>query len=274
MPTVSRVTIVAALPSEAEAIAQRFGLSCVCEQPFTVYEGTDTCVIVSGIGAEQSAAAVGFMAGRRTRAERDIWINCGIAGHRSLALGTPVLADKVSAAGVEDTWYPSLLFDAPCRTGEIKTFDRAISAYPQAPCCDMEAAGFMAAATAVAQSECVHVLKIVSDNAQSDLGRITRAFVRELINDNVACLTALVERLRGLAALLPVGPHDGALDAMLVRWHFTYAQTAQLRRLHARYRALADDVNGFGQGIDACTNAAQVLRAIETGVDALPLRVA
>ena len=274
MPSMSRVTVVAALPSEAEPIAQRFRLSCVCEQPFTVYEDADTHLIVSGIGVEHSAAAVGFIARRRTRADGDIWINCGIAGHRSLTLGTPVLGDKVSSAVGEGTWYPSLLFDAPCRTGEIRTFDRAVSTYPQAPCCDMEAAGFMAAATAVAHSECVHVLKIVSDNAQSDLSRITPAFVRKLINDNVANLTTLVERLREVAALLPVDLDDDALDAMLKRWHFTYAQTAQLRRLHARYRALADDVHGFGHGIDACTNAAQVLKAIETGVDALPLRVA
>ena len=273
MPALPRVTIVCALSSEAAAVVDRFGLSGVGANPFKTYEGSDLRVIVSGMGAALSAAAVGFMAGDATRADRGIWINYGIAGHCTLATGTAILADKVSSAGADDTWYPSLLFDAPCQTGEVKTFAQPVTAYPAHACCDMEAAGFMPAAMAVAQGELVQVLKIISDNAQAGLDGVNRGVVRELMDGGVACLTTLIERLRALAERLPVAQHDDALDAILERWHFTYAQNKQLHHLHTRFIALSADVEGFRHGIDACANAAQLLRQIEATVDSLPLRV-
>ena len=185
-----------------------------------------------------------------------------------------MLADKVSSACNGDAWYPSLLFDAPCLTGEVKTFEQPVTTYPPDPCCDMEAAGFMAAAMAVAHGEFVHVLKFISDNARSGLDHIDRAFVRDLVAENAQCLSALIERLRGLSGRLAYNYDDGALEALLARWHFTHAQGEQLRRLYRRYRALAPDARDFDRGIQGCTNAAQVLQQIETRVDALPLRVA
>lgn len=274
MPPESRVTIVCALPSEAAPIAVRFALTRIGDEPFQVYEGGDTRLVISGLGAALSAAAVGFMAERGTRADGDIWVNCGIAGHRYLDCGTPVLADKVSSATSADTWYPSLLFEAPCTTREVQTFAQPVTAYPAESCCDMEAAGFMAAATVVTQSELVHVLKFVSDNARSGLAHINRGFIRELMTDKAAYLLALLERLRGITAQLPQRHDDRALESMLERWHFTYAQTAQLRRLYARHRALAAGADDFAHGIETCANAAQVLRQIETRIDTLPLRVA
>lgn len=273
MPALSTVNIVTALSSEAAPIRDALGLRRVSMEPFEIYEGAGLRLVISGVGTLLSAAAVGFVGGRAGASGSDIWINCGIAGHRNLALGTPVLADQVTSPPAGRSYYPSILFDAPCRTGTVSTFDQPVTTYPHEVCCDMEAAGFVTAAAALTHGELVHVLKIVSDNASSDFHSINREQVRALIGGGVACLTALVDCVRTVAALLPPALDQRRLAEILQRWRFTHAQSEQLRRLHLRYETLTNGAGRFGLDLDGCRSAAEVLGHLEAFVDSLPLRV-
>ena len=273
MPTVPTVNIVTALCGEAAPIRDALGLRRVSTEPFEIYEGAGLRLVISGVGTLLSAAAVGFVGGRDSASGCDIWINCGIAGHRNLALGTPVLADRVTSATAGRSYYPTILFDAPCRTGTVSTHDYPVTAYPSDACCDMEAAGFVTAAAALTHSELVHVLKIVSDNAASSLHMINRERVRALMRGGVTCLTALVERVRTVAALLPPALDQRCPAGILQRWRFTHAQSEQLRRLHQRYEALTSGAGRFGSDLNDCRSASEVLGHLEAVVDSLPLRV-
>jgi hypothetical protein len=229
-------------------------------------------LLISGVGRIQCQAAVEFMSDQYDHTNHSIWINYGIAGHRKLSLGTAVIADKVSTVADETTWYPSLLFDVPCRTGEITTFDAPITTYPSNVCCEMEASGFLTAASKIAPNELCHVLKIVSDNEEAGIENINRESIQTLIRNNLDILHTLVERLSSLASQLPEAVDHNSLDSILRLKHFTYAQMEQLGQLNRRYRALLNTDKEFQVDLEGCATAAQILDKLARHINAIPLR--
>ncbi len=191
------------MPSEAQALVEHWRLNALRERPFRVYGDGDLRVLVSGVGSHASAAAVGYAAGLDDSRADDIWLNIGIAGHAHHALGTPLLAARVSHHGRDGAWYPSLLFTPPCAAAELVTHDVAVTDYPAEACCDMEAAGFMAATSRIASGDLVQVFKVVSDNAESGIAVIERTRVHGLMHAALPTITALLERLRAVALRLP-----------------------------------------------------------------------
>ena len=68
------------------------------------------------------------------------WLNIGIAGHGSQAVGTALLAHKVVDAASGKPFYPTFA-PPPCRTTLLRTVDRVQSPAGDAAY-DMEASGF------------------------------------------------------------------------------------------------------------------------------------
>ena len=189
MAILPQINLSCALASEASPVIEHFGLELMTTQPFKIYSRANTRLIISGIGKIHCQAAVEFMSDQHDHLNRSIWINYGIAGHRELNLGTAVVADKVSSADEGTVWYPSLLFDVPCRTGEITTFNAPITTYPNDACCEMEASGFLTAASRIAPNELCHVLKIISDNQKTGIENINRGFIETQIRNNLDILS-------------------------------------------------------------------------------------
>src|SRR3989304_3879721 len=61
---------------------------------------------VSGPGKTNTAAAVSYTHTLFNSLPGDAWLNIGIAGHRALAIGTPILAHRIEDAGSGQCWYP------------------------------------------------------------------------------------------------------------------------------------------------------------------------
>ncbi|CAN0442731.1 unnamed protein product, partial [Phaeothamnion confervicola] len=239
----ARLSIICALASEAQPLIEHWRLPSLRERPFRVFGDEQAQIVISGVGSHACAAAVGYAAGLRDARADDIWLNLGIAGHGTHDLGTALLAARISHHGRDGAWYPSLLFTPPCAVAELETHDRAVSDYPPQACCDMEAAGFMAATSRVANGDLVQVLKVVSDNAASGIAGIERQRVHGLMRDALPVILTLVLRLREVAARLPLVTGDGDAAALLERWHFTHAQGTQLRQLLRRRALLAGDAS-------------------------------
>lgn len=271
MSEAAGITVVCALASEAQALIAHWRLKAQRERPFRVYGDGQTRVVISGVGSHASAAAVGYAAGMREERSDDIWLNLGIAGHGSHALGTALLAARVSHHGREGAWYPSLLFTPPCAAAELVTYDHAVTDYPPQACCDMEGAGFMAATSRIASGDLVHVMKVISDNAESGIAGIEKNRVHSLMQDALPTVLELIARLREVAARLPSARRDEQSDALLTRWHFTHAQGTQLRQLLQR-RALLTPGVALDEGrIASCRDAAALLAQLREEVDSLPL---
>ncbi|MBK8957203.1 MAG: hypothetical protein IPM80_01920 [Proteobacteria bacterium] len=183
MSALPAITVVCALPSEAQALVGHWRLALRRERPFRVYGDGPARVVVSGVGSHASAAAVGYAAGLADAGGDHMWLNLGIAGHVSHAVGTPLLAARITHHGREGAWYPSLLF-------------------------------------------------------------------------------------------LPVIATDTGAEALLARWHFTHAQTLQLRQLLQRRALLTAQATPDLSSLVSCRDASALLARLREEVDALPLPAA
>lgn len=196
------LNIVTALPAEAEPLIARFLLKKYSNGPsvplFSNPSGTIR-LAVSGVGKKRAQEAVSALADCTPSPDRSIWINAGIAGHRDLPVGTPVLAGRIKDEATGQSWDLDPPFDPPCRIASVTTVERPVETFHNGDVYDMEASGFYSAASRIAPRERVHVIKIISDNHRSPIRNISRTGVTELVTRNlpvVAKLARLLGRLR------------------------------------------------------------------------------
>ena len=81
----------------------------------------------------------------------------------------------------------------------------------------------------------------------------------------------MFERLRELAARLPQQSDDSCATALLSRWHFTYAQTTQLRQLLQRHSLLIGPATFDPAQLGEPRNSSELLARLRHIVDSLPL---
>ncbi len=261
------ITLVTALPSEARPLAAHFSLAPILERPFRVFASDSLRLVISGVGCEAAAAAVGFAAGLHAPDSGDVWVNIGIAGHRDLARGSALLGGRVRRHGSTRSWYPSQLIATSLPVLDVVSYDEPVSDYPAAHCCDMEAAGFIAAADRVADGDLVQVCKIISDNAASGLQAINRAYVEQLLSARLADIEGLLDALRQVAREVRADDDPAALAEVLARWHFSHALELKLRRCVRRYRALQPGRSWPGDvPLDDCTSARAVVARLEAAL--------
>ncbi|MGB3562367.1 MAG: hypothetical protein WBH85_10350 [Thermoanaerobaculia bacterium] len=182
-----------ALPAEARPLVARLGLRSLDQgDPFRIWEGDGTTLIVSGVGKMAAAAAVAHLRQRLSGSSIGGWINVGIGGHRSYPLGSPILASEVRDATSGQRWSPAIPFSPPCRTDAVLTVERVERLYPEAVVYDMEASGFYEAALHGGDPGLVQVLKVVSDNKTSSVDRVSGARVEQLLEASADTIENLV----------------------------------------------------------------------------------
>jgi hypothetical protein len=164
------VTLLVALPAEAKPLRHSLGL--VRDNRFTalpLYRRGSLALAITGSGPEAAQAGVARLT--RQLPETQSWINCGIAGHPALPLGTPVTIDRLRCSG--EAHYTDLetlgegLVRQPLITHPEPTFD-----YGAPACVDMEAAYLYAALQEHTPEPHFYCLKVISDNTQSRGTRI------------------------------------------------------------------------------------------------------
>ncbi len=239
-----RVNFVVALGAEAQPLIDHFSMSPVSSgRGFRSFANSDRglALVLSGVGRAAAAAAVSHLAGDDTD---PAWLNVGIAGHRSLPIGAPRMAHKVHCASSARSWYPPLVFEAPCPTATVRTVDCATSDFPTDDLYDMEAAGFYEIAARFASHELVHSFKVVSDNRTHPAETLTADSIGSLIGDSLETIDALIEPLQRLSAeLCQWRIEPTALAQLLQASHFTTTQRRQLRRLLRRWSVVCSQVD-------------------------------
>ena len=230
--------LVVALAAEARPLLAFHRLQGVSDHPYRICAGEQTHLIVSGVGKIAAAAATAYL--RALIGDTPAaWLNIGIAGHGSQAVGTPLLAHKIVDAASGKPFYPTFTAPPPCRTTLLHTVDRAQPATGDVAY-DMEASGFCEAAQRFATSERVHCLKVVSDNPQSPYQTLNAEKVEALIETQLDAVAQVGEHLRALSQQLHALHADPpGLAELTTRWQFTTTQQHQLRGLLARWQALS-----------------------------------
>ncbi len=145
------INLLTALSGEARPLISALRLKRLNEcRAFACYEGEyqhhPVHLVVSQPGILAAATATAWLQGYLNGLQ-SAWLNIGIAGHGYLPVGSGLLAHKITDRQQQQHWYPTLTFTPPCPTATVISADHPETAYREDALYDMEAAGFVAAAS-------------------------------------------------------------------------------------------------------------------------------
>lgn len=155
---------------------------------FDLYQNENTSCIVSGIGALKMTAATIWAAQHNSLQGNSSWINLGVAGHKNLAIGSTVLARKISSHAASSSFYPITDVKHDFHSNELISFASQQSHYPESAACDMEAYAFMQTARLYSPLTGCHCIKVISDNSESPAHR-DKARLSALIAANMKAIS-------------------------------------------------------------------------------------
>ena len=208
------IRFVVALPAEARPLIDHYRLRRRQPAgPFPIYETGSIALIVSGAGKIAAASASGYLQALRHDEPHACWLNVGLAGHKTRAVGDAILAQRITDRATSRSWRPPLCFQPPCDLGDVLTVDAPEYTFAEPACYDMEASGFCQTAGRFSVAQLVHCLKVISDNATHAPGRVDARTAQQLITGQLGVIDRLVQELSLLSAKHAHLEFDGvALD--------------------------------------------------------------
>ena len=171
------------------------------------FAGSDLRLIVTGLGRSRAALAVEGLSGLLRPSSVVAWLNIGIAGHRDLPIGEAILADEVVDAATGQSWRLHPIPGAPCRIGSVCTVETVEERYPTEAAYEMEAASLCPRVPDARGAGLLQIVKIVSDNRQTETQQISAELVEELIERQSHLVEWMVSEL-----LARVGAEAAAED--------------------------------------------------------------
>ena len=190
------INLVVALKAEARPLIRHYKLhNRHADSALPVYLGTDMALIVSGPGKTAAASATAWLQGLTQGNQRNAWLNIGIAGHATYAIGDGRIANCITEHATNRSWYPPQVHNLDIATGRLLTVDSPENDYSVDTLYDMEAAGFYPAACRFSSSELVQCFKVVSDNRQHANTKITAKHCEQLVASQLKTINSLVEAL-------------------------------------------------------------------------------
>lgn len=245
---VPMVHLLLALPCEAGPLIDALALRAVSGAgPFRQYRDQDggLSLTVTGTGIARAAAAVMDTRHRYPPAAGQVhgWLNVGIAGHARHAPGQAFLASAVYEPDAVHSHFPQFVCAPPLPLLPLQSCLR--------PCVDhsvdddrlkdMEAGGFYAMASRLAPAECVHCLKIVSDNAEQGPETLSAQRISDWVRGQLPAIHRCIAFIRDCCTTLSAPQLDAQLQCFYRHARFTVSQRNQLRRLLLRWRVLWPD---------------------------------
>ena len=242
MPIISEsvlVTLVVALPAEAGPLKDFFQLEPLRATNNVFQSDQGIRLLVTGVGRKnlnQSFARSEFA--KESQQVSPAWLNIGIAGHRELAVGEMMVANKISCAVSAQPSFPTPVLSAN-HYGEVLTVDEPELTYPQNAAYDMEAHAFWDMALNYGMLDLIQCCKLISDNPHDGVEKITAALIDEIFCAASYEIRQHVDLLRNLAneqqqLMSDPAPYLEIAD----RIHLNVNQALQVRRLCQRFVTL------------------------------------
>lgn len=258
------ICIEVALTAEANPLIAALDLKPLSgNHLFPIWEGEGIKLIVSGVGKIKAGAACSYLAGIHRDEDIYGWLNVGIGGHRSLALGTPLLAHKVVDDARRSQFFPTFAFDLPCRSEVCLTVENPEHIYETASVYDMEAAGFYTIASKISPLEMIHVFKVISDNASHPAKEVTKKEVQTHIENHTGLIQDILKEMDTL--IHEIAPEKiPFLDELLKKWHFTTIQTHQLKKVLQKWHKQCPDQVLLSHDLLSKTSAKEALHYLES----------
>lgn len=269
------IRIITALPAEARPLIEHFRLRDKhTTGGIPVYRNDGMALAVSGPGKVAAAAATASLGAHDSRQTPAAWLNIGIAGHATHAIGRGIRAHSISDRATGKRWYPPQIIDAGIPAASLQTVDVPENSYAGDTLYDMEASGFYPVACRHSSAELVQCFKVVSDNREQTASAVTAKLCERLIAGQLESIDRLASGLAGLAVEYAAwhAPHP-ELEQLAARWHFTVTQQHRLARLTSRWKTLLPGEPLWSSDLEKLENAAAVLLHLEAQLDALAVEL-
>jgi hypothetical protein len=268
----TQLFIFTALECEAKPIINYFGLKKeLSEHSFSLYKNDSIVLAISGVGKIPMAAVVGYVFAMYPNVNSPVIINIGIAGHKSLGLGSLILASKISDNDSGKSFYPQLIGNNFPKCYELMTSSKPCSAY-QADCLsDMEASAFYEIALKFSSNELVHCIKIISDNESSSIDEIRPKLVIEWLASLMDEIDVLLQFwLKQSNLIKPIKLEE--YEEIINKWHFSVASQIKLKNLLQRWNVLSTDSWVIPKN-PPLSNSKEILKKLEADIYCLEVHL-
>ncbi|WP_244310895.1 hypothetical protein [Methylotuvimicrobium buryatense] len=227
-----------ALPCEAKPLVAHFGLKKdTAVRAFAMYRNESIYLTVTGPGKSAMAAGLAYTQAVSACLENALFINVGVAGHRTHDIGSAWTINKVSDADTGRNYYPMPVYGLSCPATSLLTGSKPQFDYNHEHLCDMEASAFFETAARFSTGELIQCLKVVSDNRLEPGRNLDPKVVEQLIGNNIGLLGLLLDKLEERAKLvnLPEAPN---FEYWIRQYRFTISEQNRLKNLLSRFSVL------------------------------------
>lgn len=263
----SHCLLVVALAAEARPLIEGFKLSLQRQGPFRQYGNNELTLVECGIGKLAAAAGTSAVLAELTQSYSHCsCLNIGIAGADQPG-GTLFAAHQIIDRASQKTWYPQLTGLPVTETTIIETVDQPDSQYQPDKAFEMEASGFVEAATRYTSLEFVHCLKVVSDNPTMAMDTLTRQRVSDLVHSHLETVKKVITAMGELAGRLPVSSSTAVREALSSygqQFRLSTTQQSHLQQLLNRHHAL----HGTVPPLPGHNNTKQLIKELSDTLDA------
>lgn len=239
----SKLNFITALHCEAKPLIDEYQLKKITNQttPFPIFTNKNETIhlIIAGVGKIKTAIATTFLAQWTGNKSHTCYLNIGIAGATQFNLSEAVLINKITEASTQRNWYPFTSHLKYKKQAHLFTHDTPQTNYPDAGLVDMEGSAFFQTATCFVTQEQVQLIKIISDNNLETQTQITEERVKHIIQQNLSTISDIAHQLTLLSEKeYELNQEPLAYTQFQSQWHFTHAQTLQLKEYLRRWQTL------------------------------------
>jgi len=230
------MNFVVAFKGEAHPLIDFYQMEKRVHSTHSVFQNEHHTLILSGPGRKNAISATETLF-QMEDLKNQGWINLGIAGHGSLAIGEAFLSGKVMDDSSAECFYPPQIFEHSFGVSSLTTCSKPSSNYEMDMGFDMEAHAFYKTASQFSIRELVQVIKIVSDNPIHGLEKVKTKDVTKWMNQHMEELDELVAQIDAASATLQPDLELETLFSKLQQMHsFSATRRYQLHNLllHAK----------------------------------------
>lgn len=257
-----------ALAVEAKPIIQHYKLQKVSDTGgFPHYQRNEINLIVCGVGMLNMAAACSLLFAEQQ--QLSIWLNCGIAAAKDIAIGRVFCCHKITHQSIQKHYYPSMVTMHGIDSESITCSECANFDYEHEGLLDMESAAFFQFASRYSSNEISQCLKVVSDNANHQGHQLNNKDVEPLMLKLLPTIDQAIEQLQQSVAYVEQSQLNVTKNTndCIQHWHFTHSRQHQLMQQLQRWEVLLPNTAFDVEKWSSCNNAKDFLHEITTFLD-------
>jgi hypothetical protein len=230
---------------------------------FDSYRNEHVICVVSGMGPINMAAATAWAAAHFAQNNVISWINIGVAGHRNLAIGTPVLAGRVSQVDNPDALYPVPLIKHSFDICDVVSQYHENTDYDKKALYDLEAYAYLHSASRFSALELCQCFKIVSDNTETAPNR-DKARISRLIAQHMSAFDSYAQKLIELGGKLASELlNEVDYQRFISLAHFTQTQQVQLKKVLTGLQVYDESLDHVYNNVNQITHSKQILSQLQ-----------